>query len=61
MVIMESEHFVRCALCGAEHDTSKVKFLDVEEDPLGRDVMHFECPITGEETCSLVYRGKTGE
>ena len=58
---METEHVVRCKVCGLEHDARTVKFLNVEEDEYGRDVMYFECILTGEETSSLVFRKSFGD
>ena len=46
---------VICSECSEEHDTSEVKFLNIEEDMEGRDIMYFECPVTNTETKSLVY------
>lgn len=45
---------VKCRECGEEHDTTKVQFVNVEEDFHGRDVFTFVCPITGTTTSSLV-------
>jgi hypothetical protein len=53
---MERKMIVLCAECSEEHDTTKVEFVDVEEDFQGRDVMYFICPITKTEAKSLVYR-----
>ena len=46
---------VVCTECSEEHDTETVKFLNVEEDIQGRDIMYFECPVTNLEARSLVY------
>ena len=46
---------VVCSKCFEEHDTSEVKFLNVEEDMEGRDIMYFTCPVTNLDTKSLVY------
>jgi hypothetical protein len=46
---------VICTECSEEHDTSEVKFLNIEEDIQGRDIMYFECPVTSLEAKSLVY------
>ena len=46
---------VVCTKCSEEHDTSEVKFLNVEEDMEGRDIMYFTCPVTNLDTKSLVY------
>lgn len=47
-------NYVICRECGEEHDTIKVKFVNVEEDIHGRDVFIFACPITGTTTRSFV-------
>lgn len=36
-------------------DVEDVKFLNIEEDVQGRDVMTFECPKCGESHKSLVF------
>ena len=36
-------------------DVEDVKFLNIEEDVQGRDVMTFECPNCGESHKSLVF------
>ena len=46
---------VVCTECSEEHDTSEVKFLNIEEDMEGRDIMYFTCPVTNLDTKSLVY------
>lgn len=35
-------------------DEDKVKFIDIEEDFLGRDILTFECPKCGEIQKSFV-------
>ena len=51
---MSSTHVV-CSECEEHQETEKVKFLDIEEDMQGRDVMKFVCPVTNKPTKSLVY------
>ena len=46
---------VVCTECSEEHDTPEVKFLNIEEDMEGRDIMYFICPVTNTETKSLVF------
>ena len=46
---------VVCSECSEEHTTTEVKFLNIEEDIQGRDVMYFICPVTNLEAKSLVY------
>jgi len=53
---MNQQFIVKCTECSKNHLTSKVEFLNIEEDMQGRDVMHYTCPITKQPTKSLVYR-----
>ena len=53
-----NNYIVICTECSEEHDTESVKFLNVEEDIQGRDIMYFECPVTNLEARSLVYSGQ---
>ena len=52
---MNRNFIVVCTECSEEHDMESIKFLNVEEDIQGRDIMHFICPITKLEARSLVY------
>ena len=52
---MQRDFFVFCASCGERHNVKDVKFLNIEEDMLGRDVMEFECPETFSNVKSLVF------
>ena len=52
---MNKPLIVVCTEFSKEHDTESVKFLNIEEDIQGRDIMYFECPITNLEASSLVY------
>jgi hypothetical protein len=48
---------VFCEACDGQHDTTKVKFLNIEEDIQGRDVMEFECPDVADSVVrSLVFQ-----
>ncbi len=38
-----------CSFCDTYHKVDEVVFLDIEEDPQGRDKMTFYCPVAGEE------------
>jgi len=49
-------HTVICPECGEKHDASQVKFVNIEEDIDGADVLHYECPILKTITKSRVYR-----
>jgi hypothetical protein len=53
---MRDAFYVRCAECQEQHYVNEVEFIDVEEDYIGRDIMHFVCPKTLTETTSLVYK-----
>lgn len=53
--MMNDRFVVICHECSSEHYVSQVKFLNIEEDFQGRDVMHFECPVTKTPEKSLVY------
>jgi hypothetical protein len=46
---------VYCFECSDLHTTEEVKFLNIEEDFQGRDLMTFECPETNTEQKSNVY------
>lgn len=45
---------VQCKECGEQHDTEEVKFVNIEEDIQGYDVLTFVCPATGNETTAYV-------
>ena len=52
-----SRMYVKCPECGEEHESKDVEVTDVEEDFVtGGDKVTYTCPITGNETKSLVYR-----
>ena len=53
---MKTAFYVHCAECQDRHYVDEVEFLDVEEDYMGRDIMHFLCSETHEESKSLVYK-----
>lgn len=46
---------VFCGECGEFHNAEEVKFLNVEEDSMGRDLMTFECHFTNTEQKSHVF------
>ena len=52
---MERQFIVICRECSEEHITNEIEFLNIEEDIQGRDIMHFVCPITKQDTKSPVY------
>jgi len=45
---------VQCPECHEPHDPADVVFVNIEEDPQGRDLLTFICPVTGKETKALV-------
>lgn len=47
--------FVVCPECGKRHSNKEIKATDIAEDFQGRDVITYICPVTGNETKSLVY------
>ena len=49
--------YVECSACDCRHVVGEVKFVNIEEDFFGRDLMTFICPETNEEAKSLVYNG----
>lgn len=51
-----SNMFVRCPECGNDHIADAVEFLSIEEGSMGRDLLHYVCPNTGNATSSSVYR-----
>ena len=55
---MRHKFIVICPECSEEHTTIEVKFLNVEEDIVGRDVMTFLCPVTQTPAKSPVYRSE---
>jgi hypothetical protein len=46
---------VFCRECDEFHDAEEVKFLNIEEDFMGRDYMTFECHLTNTEQKSHVF------
>lgn len=49
-------NYVICPACDAEHDSSEVTALNIEEDIQGRDVLTYQCPYSNTVQKSLVYR-----
>lgn len=52
---MENNLFVSCRECGERHSSEEVETVNIEEDERGYDVLTFICPVTKEETSSLVF------
>jgi hypothetical protein len=48
---------VYCAGCEERVPVPDTKFLNIEEDFQGRDVMTFECKLCGETHKGMVYGG----
>ena len=46
---------VLCVNCGNRVNEKKVKFVNIEEDMVGRDVLTFMCPNCGKKSKSLRY------
>jgi hypothetical protein len=47
---------VHCPLCGEEHDTEAVEFVNIEESPEGWDLMSYICPVKLSEAKAVVRR-----
>jgi hypothetical protein len=45
---------VFCSPCSEYHKVKDVKFLNIEEDYAGRDLMTYECPVTNTEQKAYV-------
>lgn len=48
------ECYVSCLLCGHKHTIHQVKFLNIEENMYGEDVVTFVCPCAGTQTSAIV-------
>ena len=55
---MTGKGFVYCSKCNERRDSEKVKFLNIEEDFYGRDIMTFKCDKCGTRQESFVYLSK---
>jgi len=51
----EKAIYVNCTFCKDRYDEKEVKFIDIEEDIQGRDIMTFECPVCKNEVRSLRF------
>lgn len=47
---------VHCPGCKEEYQTDFVKFLDIEEDATGRDLMSFQCYACNATNKSYVFK-----
>lgn len=47
--------FVKCPLCGEEHNTHDVEFLDIEENFFGEDLLYYTCPEVNKIASARVY------
>ena len=52
--------YVQCS-CGNDHSSTSVVTINIEEDIFGRDLVTFVCPITKNETKSLVFIDPIGD
>ena len=49
-------NFVNCPFCNETHNMEQIKFLNIEEDFQGRDLLTFEClEFPNEPVKSLVF------
>ena len=46
--------YVVCKECGETHKPEEVKFVNIEEDQQGWDLLTFVCPVTKEETKAYI-------
>jgi len=49
--------FVICSGCKNAHSTTELTSIDIEEDISGRDVITFDCPVTGTRESGFVFAG----
>jgi hypothetical protein len=47
-----------CSECQGTHGKEDVKFLNVEEDAYGNDLLTYICPITKKQAQSNIYLGR---
>jgi hypothetical protein len=45
---------VMCSACQEFHQVKDVKFIDIQEDYAGRDLMTFECSVTSTQQKAYV-------
>ena len=45
---------VMCSACQEFHQVEDVKFIDIQEDYAGRDLMTFECSVTNTQQKAYV-------
>lgn len=46
--------FVRCPLCGQDHLQGEVEVLNIEENEIGYDKLHYVCPVVNEQTSATI-------
>jgi len=55
-MVNERPMTVYCPTCKEEYQTDFVKFLDIEEDGAGRDLMSFQCHVCNGSYKSYVFK-----
>ena len=48
-------NFVECKSCGKSHYTKNLQIENIEEGPIGEDIITYICPITGDTMKAVVY------
>ena len=51
--------FVICAACNTEHYVDEVEALNIEEGPMGEDIVTFQCILSDTTQKSIVYGNGT--
>jgi hypothetical protein len=51
--------FVICAACNTEHYVDEVEALNIEEGPMGEDIITFQCILSDTTQKSIVYGNGT--
>ena len=55
-MVNERPMTVYCNTCKENYPTKSVKFLDIEEDYSGRDLMYFQCHVCNGNNKSFVFK-----
>ncbi len=48
-------YYVHCLSCKEDRRADETKFVDIEEDSTGRDLMTFDCPCGAKLQRGLVF------
>lgn len=48
--------YVHCSRCGDDHSPVQIQAVNIEEDPMGLDVLTFVCPVTSSVESGYVFR-----